>query len=170
MARLAELVALGYGEPPEKARQIHTAAVLHDIGKQKIPKSILEKPDKLTEDEFRVIKTHTTIGAEMLADIQGELGEMARLIALYHHEKYNGCGYWGKRTDELPAYVAFTAISDVYTALLCPRPYKRRYSPSEALGYIRHQAGIQFDPKLIAVFVPLVQHDARVRDIYKEVM
>jgi len=170
VAQLAGLIALEHGESLEAARQTRAAAALHDIGKIKIPKSILEKPGRLTEQEFRIVKTHTTIGAEMLASFQGKLGEMARLTALYHHEKYNGCGYWGKRTDELPFYVAFTAIADVFSALLCPRPYKQSWPPTKALDYIQSQAGRQFNPALVDVFIPLVQNDSRVRAIFEEVL
>lgn len=161
-ARLAELVALEYGVHPAVARQIRTAAALHDIGKVKIPESILNKPGKLDGREFEIIKAHTRLGAELLESIRGSLGEMARLIALYHHEWWSGGGYFGRHTDELPCYISIVAIADVYTALVCERPYKHAWPPEEALAYIQNQAGNQFSHALVKVFLPLAQNDSRV--------
>jgi len=169
-ANLTEIVALECGVHSAVAKQIRAAAVMHDIGKQKIPDSILKKPGKLTEQEFEVVKTHTRLGAEMLASIQGSLGKMARLTALYHHEWWSGDGYWSRRTDELPAYISIISISDVFTALVCERPYKHAWPPEEALGYINNQAGTQFSPALVRAFIPLARHDSRIRAIYGEVM
>jgi putative nucleotidyltransferase with HDIG domain len=166
VARLAEIISLEYGVSPTKARQIRIAAALHDIGKQKISPSILNKPGRFTPEEFEIMKSHTTLGAEILSHLQGELGEMARLTALYHHEKYNGCGYWGKRTDELPYYVAITALSDVFAALLTGRPYKRPWPPSEALDYIQKQSGRQFSPALVDLFIPLIQLNPDIQNIF----
>ena len=169
VARLAEIIALEYGASAAEARQIRTAAALHDIGKQKIPSAILDKPGKLTAEEFEIIKTHTVLGAEMLEHFQGELGDMARTVALYHHERYDGEGYWGKRTEELPLFVSATAISDVFTALLCERPYKQAWPPRDVIDYIEEQAGSQFDPALAALFLSLVQNDSRIRAVFEEV-
>ena len=167
VARLAEIIMLEYGVSPKEARRIRAAAALHDIGKQKIPKIILNKPGKLTEAEFEVVKTHTTLGVEMLGTFQGELGEMARVTARYHHERYDGHGYWGKRTSELPVYVAATALADVFVALVCARPYKHPWPPLEAIDYIQNNAGTQFDPALAAVFLPLVQSGDRIRALFE---
>jgi len=165
-ARLAEIVALECGVHPVIAGQIRVAAILHDVGKQKIPDSILNKPGKLTGQEFEVVKTHTRLGAEMLSSIQGGLGEMARQIALWHHEWWSGDGYWHKLTDELPAYVSIVAIADVFTALVCERVYKTAWPPSEALAYINSQAGTQFSPALVGVFIPLARSDSRVQALF----
>jgi len=166
VARLTEIIALECGVSSAAAKQIRTAAALHDVGKQKIPKSILNKPGKLTHQEFEIVKTHTVLGAKILNDIEGELGEMARIIAMYHHERYDGGGYWGRRTGELPVYVSITAIADVFTALVCARPYKQPWPPFEALAYIENQTGMQFDPALTAVFLPLARNDSRVSALY----
>ena len=167
VARLAEIIALECGIAPAKAKQIRVAASLHDIGKLRIPAEILNKPGKLTAAEFDVIKTHTTLGEAMLKSIQGELGELARLIARYHHEWYSGRGYWGRFTHEFPAAVSITAIADVFTALCFDRPYKSAWPPEEALAYIQKQSGAQFDPLLVEVFLPLVRDDSRVSAIFK---
>jgi putative nucleotidyltransferase with HDIG domain len=166
VSKLVEVIALEYGASSAEAGAIRTAAALHDIGKHKIPKAILNKPGKLTEAEFEIIKTHTSLGVEILENFQGELGEMARVIALYHHERYDGCGYWRKPTEELPFYVSITAIADVFAALVCTRPYKKPWPPDDALDYIGRQAGAQFDPVLAGVFIALVRNDGCVRAIF----
>ena len=158
VGRLAERVALHCGIHPAVARQIRTAAPLHDIGKSKLPRDILDKPDKLNEQEYELMKSHTLIGAELLKSIQGATGVMARKMAMYHHEWYDGSrSYWGKQTDELPCYVAYVAISDVYIALTNERPYKEAWTPENALDYIMAQAGTQFSPALVDAFVPLAR-------------
>ena len=166
VGRLAEIIALQYGVRPDAARQIRSAATLHDIGKQKIPAEILNKPGKLTAQEFDVIKTHTVLGAEMLTSIQGELGVMARVCCEFHHEWYDGNGYWGRRMGDLPFYVPFVAISDVFTALVTKRVYKEPWPPLEAMDYIQEKAGTQFDPKLAEVFLWLIRHDGRVKALF----
>ena len=169
MGRLAELVALECGVRPAVASQIRIAATLHDIGKQKIPRDILNKPGKLNAQEFDIIKTHTVLGAEMLSSMRGELGEMARACCLYHHEYWNGGGYLGRFTDDLPFYIPFVAISDVFTALVCERSYKQAWPPSEAIAYIQNQADTQFSPVLVGIFLSLVRIGSRVSAIYAEV-
>ena len=164
-AWLAELFALECGICPSVARQIRTAAALHDLGKQKIPASILNKPEKFTLKEFEIVKTHTTLGAEMLMSIQGELGVMARATALYHHEYYDGSGYLGKHTDELPFYLPIVTISDVFVALIIRRPYKQAWTTKEALSYIQEQSGKQFSPALVKIFLPMMLHDDRILSI-----
>jgi putative two-component system response regulator len=162
VARLAELVALERGYSRCEARHIKFAAALHDIGKIKIAKSILDKPGKLTADEYEVMKTHTTLGAEILAGIMGELGETARNICLWHHERWDSCGYWGKAADALPAYVHIVSLCDVFIALISERPYKSPWTTAAALEYIRENAGTQFSPELADVLCKLVTGDARV--------
>ena len=166
MARLSEIVALETGISPEKARQIRTAAALHDIGKQKIPESILNKPGKLSAGEFEVMKTHTLLGAEMLTAMKGALGAMAVKIALFHHEFWDGNGYWGVPVSCLPDFVGITSICDVFTALTAVRCYKAAWPPEDALVYIQNQAGTQFSGELVGVFLPLVRNDSRVADIF----
>jgi putative two-component system response regulator len=142
---------------PKNARQIRIAATLHDVGKLMIPETILGKPGKLTAREFEIIKAHTILGAEMLKTLQGDLGEMARLCCEFHHERFDGQGYWGRRIGDLPRYVSFVAISDVFTALASKRPYKEAWPPCEALQYIQNKSGTQFCPELVKIFLDLVR-------------
>jgi putative two-component system response regulator len=103
------------------------------------------------------MKTHTLWGANMLMDLSGAVGILARDIALYHHEKFDGTGYWGKRANQLPYYVHIVTICDVYVALISPRPYKRTWASGEALDYIKAHAGKHFSPVLAQLFIKLMQ-------------
>jgi putative two-component system response regulator len=168
VGRLTEIIALQCGVCSDQARTIRTAATLHDIGKQKIPEVVLNKPGALDEHEFEIIKAHTTLGTEILMSVQGELGVMARTCCLYHHEWFNGEGYWGRRIGDLPFYVALVAISDVFTALISERPYKSAWPPGEAVQYIQSKAGTQFDPELVEVFLSVIRDDSRVPALFME--
>jgi len=162
VAQLSELLALRCGICMKSAKQVKMSAVLHDVGKQKIPKYILDKPGKLDKREFEVMKTHTKWGAEILKSLQGGLGTMARETALYHHEWHNGGGYFGRRSGDLPVYVAIISICDVFIALVRKRVYKPAWTAKEALEYIKSQAGTQFNPELAKDFISLIRGDSRV--------
>jgi len=165
VARLAEAVAQEYVLHPDTVRRIGEAAELHDIGKLYIPKSIIYKPGKLTKDEFAVMKTHTLLGVQMLNCVQGDLGIMAREIALNHHEKWNGGGYWGRHADELPFYVPIVTIADIFIALISERSYKAAWPCEKALEYIENQSGILFNPALVKNFLTLIQDKDRISAI-----
>lgn len=133
------------------------AAPLHDIGKIKIPDAILNKPGRLTEEEFDVIKTHTTLGGEMLKDAAHNLGEteylrMAKDIATYHHEWFDGGkrGYpKGIAGNDIPLSARIMAVADVLDALLSKRPYKDGYSLDKALEIMAEEKGTHFDPDVM---------------------
>ena len=157
VGQLAEALALRCGSDPATASLIGKAAALHDVGKSRVPFHILSKPDDLTLDEFRIIKTHTFWGGNVLLRLQGDFGVMARNVCIWHHERYDKSGYWGKSTDELPAYVHMVALCDVYVALTSPnRPYKRAWSHNQALGHVESKSGKQFCPKLAKTFLALM--------------
>ena len=166
MARLAEITALVSGFGAEAARQIKTATLLHDIGKLKIPEGILNKPGKLDVLEFEIVKTHTKLGAEMLRSLHGEIKTVAQNIAMFHHERHDGNGYWRKRTSDLPPYLPIAILADVYVALISERPYKRPWTTEKAVDYIRKNAGTQFDPDMAEVFISLIVTDSRVAAIF----
>jgi len=162
-------MALDCGINPQKAKQIRTAAALHDIGKLKIPESILYKKGRLDSNEFEIIKTHTVLGAKLLSGIQGEIGDMVRTVCLYHHEWYDGSkSYWGKRTIDLPEYVPIVSVCDVFTALMAKRSYKEPWPPDKVFEYIQHQAGTQFDPELVKAFLSLLQFNNSIPAIFLE--
>lgn len=137
---------------------LYQAAPLHDIGKVGIPDSILLKPGKLTDEEFEVIKTHTTIGAEALKHIQEEYPQnrfvnMGIELTQSHHEKWNGKGYPdGLKGDSIPLSARIMAVVDVYDALRSERPYKKAMSHEKSLAIILEESGQHFDPKIVEAF------------------
>jgi len=140
---------------------ISNSAMLHDIGKIGIPDSILLKPDKLTCDEFSIIKNHTVQGGKALRQIQSYLGSTSTFsfaleISEGHHERWDGTGYpSGLTGSEIPLTARVMAIADVYDALRSERPYKKAYTHAESVEIIRQGAGTHFDPALVEVFLSI---------------
>ena len=134
------------------------AAPLHDIGKIHIPDAVLNKPGKLTEDEFEVMKTHTTAGEGLLTHAKMELGEsgylnMAVEMAAYHHEWWNGKGYpYGISGEEIPLCARIMAVADVFDALTSKRCYKDAMPFEKAYAIIREESGTHFDPAVVEAF------------------
>ena len=140
-------------------RLVLLSSQLHDIGKVAIPDAILLKPSRLTPEEFNVIKTHTTIGSEIIEGIESELQQhqfihYAQAMAIAHHEKWDGTGYpHALSGDDIPLQGRCMAIVDVYDALVSARPYKQPFSHEEALRIIQEGDGLHFDPKLVEAFL-----------------
>jgi len=166
---LSELLSLECGYNPAEARLIRMAAILHDCGKQRIPKHIKDKAGKLTVQEIDVMKTHTKIGFDMLSCLRGEIREVAQNVALWHHEFWNGQGYWGVKSSALPRYVGIVSLCDVLVALIYRRVYKPAWPPTEALEYIKSMAGIQFCPELTDIFIWLIRGNSRIIAVFEEV-
>ncbi len=154
--------------PPEFPDNIRTAAPLHDIGKVAVSDLILQKPGKLTDEEFETMKTHTTAGYSLLADVDNlhpgnNFIHMGKEIALYHHEKWNGRGYpTGKKELDIPISARIMALADVYDALTHQRCYKPAMSHEEAMRIILDGRGSHFDPYLTDLFVELEDDVIRV--------
>lgn len=143
-----------YDLTPARIALITNASSLHDIGKISIPEDILNKPGKLTKEEFEIIKTHSIIGAQMLEGLtyyqDEELVRMAREICRWHHERYDGGGYPdGLKGDEIPISAQVVAMADVYDALISRRVYKRAYSHKQAMGMILNGECGAFNPLLL---------------------
>ncbi len=154
MSKVSMLIAESLKKEPDFAETILYASPMHDIGKVAIPDNILLKPGKLTKEEFEIMKTHTTIGGEILENADTELLNVARKIALYHHEKYDGTGYpEGLKGKDIPVEARIVAVADVFDALVSKRPYKEPWPPEEALNYIVSQKGKHFDPDVVEVFL-----------------
>lgn len=134
------------------------AAPLHDIGKIHIPDAVLNKPGKLTEEEFEIMKTHTTAGEELLTHAKKELGESGYLntaveMAAYHHEWWNGKGYpYGISGEEIPLCARIMAVADVFDALTSKRCYKSAMPLEKAYAIIREESGTHFDPAVVEAF------------------
>ena len=154
MSRLAHGLALGAGMDRGRAEMLLQASALHDIGKIGIPDRVLLKPGKLDADEWQLMKTHTTIGAQILAGSRSEVLRMAESIALTHHERWDGKGYpYGLAGDAIPLEARICSICDVFDALLSERPYKKAWPVSEALAEIARMSGQAFEPWLVDVFL-----------------
>lgn len=146
-----------YGLTPEKVDAIARAAALHDIGKIGIPDSILLKPGKLTPDEFEIMKTHTTIGCDVLEKFKdnqtGEFYQYCYDICRYHHERWDGNGYPDHLVgDEIPISAQIVAIADVYDALVSTRVYKSAYANNTAYEMIQRGECGQFSPDILECF------------------
>ena len=156
LARTSALLALDLGLPDREVELLRRAAPLHDIGKIGIPDAILLKPGRLTEEEFERIKTHTTIGAEILSGSGSPLLRMAEQIAITHHERWDGGGYpCGLAGEGIPLAGRIVAVADVFDALTHQRPYKSAWTVTEAVAEISHQARRQFDPDVVNAFLKL---------------
>jgi PAS domain S-box-containing protein len=154
VGELSVMIAARLGLPTSVLDRIQLAAALHDVGKIAIPDAVLAKRGKLTVDEFEHMKTHTTVGAEMLSGSAFELVAMAEEIALTHHEKWDGSGYpAGLRGDAIPIAGRIVAVADVFDALTHVRPYKPAWSVSDAVEELRGQSGRHFDPAMVEAFL-----------------
>ena len=159
VGRLTGLLAnsLGYGN--KYMLEIELAARLHDIGKLGIPDGLLMKPGKLTDAEFSVMQRHTTVGAQILKQCTHPAFRLAEVIALNHHEKWDGTGYpKGLKGDEIPEVARIAALADVYDALTHVRSYKHAWTHAEAVVEIERTSGTHFEPRMVTAFVALVNH------------
>ena len=152
VGRTAALIAYVLGWEIDQVQLLYTAARLHDVGKIGISDTILLKPGKFTDEEFEIMKTHTTIGAKILANGQSPLLILAEDIAQNHHEKWDGHGYPNKIAGEaIPLAARIVSVSDVLDALTSLRPYKKAWTVTEALTEMQRNSGTQFDPQVIDV-------------------
>ncbi|MEF2279613.1 HD domain-containing phosphohydrolase [Deinococcus sp. YIM 134068] len=154
---LAALLAGHLGVPQEEVRMLRLAARLHDIGKIAVPDDILLKPGRLTPDEWTLIQTHTTVGAQMLGGRDSPLLAMAEEIAWTHHERWDGEGYpRGLGGEDIPLVGRLVAVADVYDALSSVRPYKAAWPLAEVVGEIERGVGTRFDPRVVGAFLDLI--------------
>jgi response regulator RpfG family c-di-GMP phosphodiesterase len=142
---------------------------MHDIGKIAIPDSILLKPAKLTDEEWATMKTHTTLGYDILKTSDRRLLKSAAIIARQHHEKWDGTGYpCGLKEQEIHIYGRITALSDVFDALGCDRVYKKAWDMDRIIDLFKSESGIQFDPDLVKVFLENVDGFVQIKETYKD--
>ena len=159
------LVARALNLPEEECSFIERASPMHDVGKIGIPDAILLKPGKLTPEEWEVMKTHTTVGANLLSGSSSPLVKLAETIALTHHEKWNGNGYpIGIKGEEIPIAGRIVAVCDVFDALVSQRPYKPAWEIERALEVLRADSGTHFDPNCVDAFFQVLSSILRVKD------
>ena len=165
---LSAVLAEAAGLPRSSFEILREAAPLHDVGKIGIPDAILLKPGKLTEEEFEVMKSHTTIGGLILSKGSFPLLDFAREIALTHHEWWDGSGYpEGLAKEGIPIFGRIVAIADVFDSITHERPYKEALSEEETLEIMIQEGSRHFDPELLVLFVGLVR-SGRVRVVLKK--
>jgi HD-GYP domain-containing protein (c-di-GMP phosphodiesterase class II) len=169
---------------------LRMSAMLHDVGKVAISDNILKKPGRFTPEEFQVMKLHTLYGANLFSDIYSDFDESAAVVALNHHERWDGKGYpgfidqhsqepmegyrteaggaRGKQGEEIPLFGRIVALADVFDALSCRRCYKEAWDDGEVLNTIREEAGKQFDPELVEIFFGCIDSFQQVQKLYPD--
>ena len=152
VSEYTRILAEAMGYSAEKVNIIRIASMLHDIGKINTPSSILEKPGKLTPEEFEIIKEHVTDGGKILQNASGEIMETAYKMALQHHEKWDGTGYLGMSGEEIAPESRIVALADVFDALVSKRPYKKPFTAQRAFEIITQDSGTHFDPQVVKAF------------------
>ena len=159
-------LAEALGLSPVECEIMSTASTLHDLGKIGIPDRILQKPGKLTPEEWEVMKTHTTIGSELLSGSESKFLELGEKIALTHHEKWDGSGYpKGIKGEKIPLVGRICGLCDVFDALTSRRPYKKAWPVEEALEEIKRGSGSHFDPAIVDCFFRILP---QIRKIHKQ--
>ncbi|MBV6749590.1 response regulator [Pseudomonas chlororaphis] len=165
MSHYSQTLALAAGYSRYAADDLLHAAPMHDVGKIGIPDAILQKPGKLTDDEWQIMRQHTVIGAKIIGDHPSGLLHTAHIIALNHHEKWDGSGYPnGLAGEDIPHVARVVAIADVFDALTSERPYKRAWSVEDAVGLIRQQCNQHFDPELVGIFLDCLPEILKIRE------
>lgn len=158
VGEMAGQIARELGLPQEEVEHIRMAALLHDIGKIGIPDLILLKAGELTTEEVALMQTHTTIGAKVLSGSRSRMLQAAEIIALAHHERWDGLGYpRGLRGEEIPLAARIVALADVVDALSSDRPYRGRWPDERIHAEILRQSGRQFDPRVVEAYVRVLQ-------------
>lgn len=168
VSEYTRILAEAMGYSPEEVDIIRIASMMHDIGKINIPSSILEKPGKLTNEEFEIIKTHITEGEKLLRHAPGKIMQTARIIALQHHEKWNGTGYQRVRGEDIALESRIVALADVFDALVSKRPYKKPFPVEKAYDIISEDSGSHFDPAVVAAFQHNFEQFKTVRNQYAD--
>ncbi len=169
VAEYSRLFALKLGLPGDEAELLKTASPMHDIGKVAISDAILNKPGKLTPEEYDDMKRHTLIGHEMLKNSDRTLLKTAATIALEHHEKWDGSGYpHGKKGEDIHIYGRITAIADVFDALGSDRVYKKAWEMERILELFKSERGRHFDPTLVDIFFENLDEFLAIKESYCE--
>jgi response regulator RpfG family c-di-GMP phosphodiesterase len=169
MSQYCAVLARAYGMSQDEWDLLLHASPMHDIGKIGISDIILQKPGKLDEKEYSVMKTHTIIGESILSDGKSQLLRMAQIVAHFHHEKWDGSGYPnGLKGEEIPLQARIACIADVFDALTMKRPYKRAWTVDEALQELERQSGKDFDPSLVALFMEHLEEILEIKDTFRD--
>lgn len=157
MAAYSKALAIACDWKEEASNKLELAAMMHDIGKIGIPDSILLKPDKLNAAEWEIIRSHTTVGHDILSKSSAEIIQMASVVALHHHERWDGSGYPCRLSGEtIPEAARIVSVADVFDALSMKRPYKEAWPLERVMETMTQGAGTQFDPRIIEALIGIL--------------
>jgi response regulator RpfG family c-di-GMP phosphodiesterase len=166
VAEIGKIIGKAIGLNDSELAVLELAAAFHDIGKVSVPDKILNKPGKLTAEEYEILKQHSAIGCAILNKSNRPLFKYGAIIAGQHHEKYDGTGYpRGLKDQEIHLFGRIIAIAAIFDALICRRVYKKAWTFEEAVEYIEKQKGTQFDPALIEKFLDNIEE---IKEIYRK--
>lgn len=169
VAEYSKVLAELYGLPKEEAEILKQASPMHDIGKVAIPDSILHKPGELTSHERIIMQSHVVKGYDMLKASKRTLLKTAAIVALEHHERWDGKGYpTGIQGEDIHIYGRITAIADVFDALGSDRCYKKAWEDEKIFEYFKEERGKHFDPRLVDLFFENINVFLKIRDTYKD--
>jgi len=169
MSHYSRLIAEAIGMDDDEVELVLHAAPMHDIGKIGIPDHVLLKPGKLDDTEWVMMRQHPEFGADFLGEHDSELLQMARVVALNHHEKWDGSGYpQGLAGEDIPLVGRIVAVADVFDALTSERPYKKAWDVEKAVGLLKEEAGRHFDPALVPVFLERIDEVREIMARYAE--
>lgn len=169
MSHYSKIISLAYGHSVKNADALFHAAPMHDIGKIGIPDSIMLKPGKLTDAEFAEMKKHPEIGAEILGESDSDLIELAKTVAMTHHEKWDGTGYPRQlKGEEIPIEGRIVALADVFDALTSVRPYKEAWPIEQAVEFITSQRNKHFDSQLVDLFIQQLDKIIEIKNHWRD--
>ena len=155
VAAYGQQLARALGWPEQSIKEVRLAGIMHDVGKVAIPDAILNKPDKLTPQEWEIMKTHTTKGLQILAPLEHSQTILDGVGC--HHERFDGKGYpGGLKGEDIPQTGRLLAIADSYDAMTSSRAYRARFSPQEAIQRLQNGAGTQYDPHMVDCFISII--------------
>ncbi len=169
MSRYCELLARSFKLPQLEQEIVLYASALHDVGKAGIPDGILLKPGKLSPEEWTIMKQHTEIGGRMLSGARSELLQAAKVMALTHHEKWDGTGYPnGLPGEAIPLHGRICAVADGFDALTSRRPYKEPFSNEKALRIMREGKGTHFDAHILNLFLDSIKEVETIQRLHPD--
>jgi response regulator RpfG family c-di-GMP phosphodiesterase len=169
VAEYSKLLALKAGLDEKEANLLADASPMHDIGKVAIPDSVLHKPGPLNDDEWLIMRSHSSIGHKVLSGSDRPLLNAASIIAHEHHEKYSGGGYpSGLIGEDIHIYARIVTIADVFDALGSDRVYKKAWSLDKIINLLKEEKGKHFDPRLVELFLDNLDDFLVIRDRYQD--
>jgi len=169
VAKISGFLAKQLGFSEEEVKILELISPMHDVGKIGISENILQKPARLTDEEYDVIKTHTTIGYELLKDSHDSMLNLASLVAYQHHERWDGTGYPKQLSGlKIHPYARITSVADVYDALRSKRPYKDCWSKTEVIVYFEDESGKMFDPSIVDILLLHADEIEKIRATYSD--